>query len=149
MRIVAAAFLALVIVTSGCDVVQDADELAGTTWIVIAVDDEDVPAGEVLLWLDADTATLITQPQLGIRTAPFKRRCAESESSISMDTDGHALEFSPFTEDEGGPFCDPGMAELHDRIAEALHGTETWEATSGALELVGISRVRLESAGSD
>jgi hypothetical protein len=114
----------------------------------VAVDDEDVSTGDVLMWFEDDTATVITQPQLGIRTSPFRRPCAEGESAITMDADGHALEFEGFTADEGGPYCDPGMAELHGKIVEALHGNETWEATRDALELVGSSRVRLAPADS-
>jgi hypothetical protein len=148
VRRLVAAVAALVILASACEVVQHADELAQTTWVVVTVDGEDVPTGEILLWFEDDTATLVTQPGVGFRTSTLRRRCAESESAVTMDAESRALEFEGFTADDGGPYCDPGMAELHGKIADALNGTETWEATSHALELVGSSRVRLEPADS-
>ena len=132
---------------SACAAIQDDEELPFTTWQVVEIDGDEVSSGEVLLFLDANTATLLTQPMLGNRNVG--RHCAESTSEMVWDADGRALNFTGFEDEGSRVLCGPGMEELHVRISIALRDNESWEATSEWLDLVGSSRVRLESTGSD
>lgn len=135
------------LVASGCAAIQDAEELPFTTWQVVEIDGDEVPSGEVLLSLDANAATLLTEPMVGNRNVT--RHCAESTSEMVWDSDGHALHFTGFEDDGSRVLCRPGMEELHARISTALRDNEKWEATSEGLNLIGSSRLRLESTGSD
>ncbi len=129
--------------------VHDADDLLGTSWTVAEIDGDTVPEGEVYLFLDAESASLVTHIVLG--TGGLSPRCRESVSEVVMDTDGHALNFTGFDDlrlslREQRP-CDEALSGLHHRIALALRHNESWRATGEELELLGTSRIRLLQAG--
>lgn len=143
-----------VLAIAGCALFRPSigDDLIGPVWIVTDIDGEEVPFGEIYLTFDGNTATLITH--IGMPPPPgggLMPRCRESVSEVAMDTDGRALNFIEFvplelSAREDAP-CDAALAALHDRIAAALRGNESWEPTSDTrIELVGTSRVGLENA---
>ena len=136
--------LALIGVLAACGVTSDAQQLPGSQWTVTEVDGEPVPADEIWLYFERDTAELLTQPRLGNRNVG--RHCRKGTAEIVWDSDGHALNFGDFTSGEEGR-CAPGMSEWHDRIAQALRSNDRWEASADALTLVGSSSVRLRPEG--
>jgi hypothetical protein len=154
----ARSLLAVAVATglAACDVViDDAEDLAGSSWIVTEIDGDEVPFDEIFLSFDGpdiDSASLVTHIVLeGARgVAP---RCREGVTEVAMDTDGHALNFIGFDDidlrgNQDAP-CDAGLSALHDRIAAALRNNESWEATSDTLELIGTSRIHLVRAGGE
>ena len=138
---------------AGCGGFATGQDLIGTAWSVTQLDGEVLPEGEVYLFLDSDSATLTTH--LG-RPHRFEgnvaTRCRESVSELVMDTDGQALNFNGFVPRElsrrDDVPCDESLQQLHDRVADALGGNDSWEATSDStIDLVGTSRVTLEGDG--
>jgi hypothetical protein len=133
--------LALFGLIAGCGIMPDARDLPESTWTVVEVDGEAVPAGEIYLLFGVETATLRTRVDGARGGIPG---CRDSVSEIVWDSDGHALNFLGFVDERlGAQPCDPAMAALHDRIAGALRDNESWESDAESLQLIGTSRVRL------
>ena len=130
---------------------RETDDLAGSSWAVVAIDGDPVPAEEMYLFLDGETASLVTH--IVVRGGGLAPRCRDSVSVFDMDTDRHALHFTGF---EDVPLnartrasCDESLSELHDRASAALDGTESWAQSEDRVDLTGTNRVVLEKVGRD
>lgn len=139
--------VALAMLLAACGVIADAEQLPSTRWTVMDIDGETVPENQIWLYLERDTAELVTQPEIGNRNVG--RHCLAGTADFIWDSAGHAMSFGAFANGEEGR-CDPGMPAWHDRIARALRDNQRWDASADMLDLVGSSRIRLlPDRGSD
>ena len=139
-----AAVVALATVAaSGCAPSQDPALIADSRWVLTAADAVEVPAGQVYLRFEGHSATLVTQPEQRSRFA--SPSCAFTVFEVALGPDGQ-LTF-PSSSDGTGLICEPGMAEVHLRVAEALSATESWQVTGDRLDLAGGSDLRFTRDG--
>lgn len=145
----------LVLLTSACasGPIADAAALDQTQWTVLEIDGEPVPTNEIHLSFDSlDRVTLVTH-YASHSPGGLLPRCRWAESAIPMDTDGHALNFIGFEDIDMNAnqhrTCDAALEALHDRIAVALRGNDSWEVSAETLELIGTSRVSWNSLAAE
>ena len=125
-------------VAAGCDAfdLQPSPLVPGSQWRVVAVDEESTAGHEMILTFLADSATLSS-------------RCGASTGTVSMDAGGSAITFDAIQGPLGQPVCPQAALEAHELVADALEGTERWEAEGEAVELVGERVIHLQSQATD
>ncbi len=130
--------LLMAALAAGCDAfdLEPSPLVPGSQWRVMAVDDESTAGHEMILTFLADSATLSS-------------RCGASTGTVNMDLDGSAISFEDIQGPLGQPACPQAALDAHQLVADALQGTDRWNAEGEAVQLLGERVVHLQSQATD